>query len=81
MWILSFLFGLRLVCATQLNHTIDDASPLVTYRGGIDRNLTGFDPSQLNNGTITFIPPTAHDSPTISMNFTGELQTNMGAVV
>ncbi|KAF7333748.1 hypothetical protein MVEN_02331400 [Mycena venus] len=71
MWLLSLLFGLGFVSSAQVNHTIDDASPLVTYRAVIDRSLTGFNRSQLNNGTVTFIPATEHDSPTISMNFTG----------
>ncbi|KAF7333757.1 hypothetical protein MVEN_02332400 [Mycena venus] len=71
MWFLSLLFGFGFVSSTQVNHTIDDASPLVTYRAVIDRNLTGFNSSLLNNGTVTFIPATEHDSPTISMNFTG----------
>ena len=74
MWmipLLSLLLYVLRVCATQTNHTIDDADPLVTYRGTIDRSLTGFDATRLNDGTITFIPATADDSPTISMNFTG----------
>ncbi|KAJ7197911.1 hypothetical protein GGX14DRAFT_667058 [Mycena pura] len=74
MWVtplLSLLLYILRVCATQTNYTIDDADPLVTYRGTIDRSLTGFDPTRLNDGTITFIPATADDSPTISMNFTG----------
>ncbi|KAJ7750754.1 hypothetical protein B0H14DRAFT_3896887 [Mycena olivaceomarginata] len=74
MWLLlplPLLFVFRIVSSTQVNHTIDDASPLVTYRAVIDRNLTGFDPSKLNDGTVTFIAATPHDSPTISMNFTG----------
>jgi hypothetical protein len=74
MWLLlplPLLFVFRIVSSTQVNHTIDDASPLVTYRAVIDRNLTGFDPSKLNDGTVTFIAATPHDSSTISMNFTG----------
>lgn len=74
MWLLSLVLGLGFVSSAQVNHTIDDASPLVTYRAVIDRSLTGFNRSQLNNGTVTFIPATAHDSPTISMNFTGTLR-------
>ncbi|KAJ6461604.1 hypothetical protein C8R47DRAFT_1080572 [Mycena vitilis] len=71
MWLLTLLCAFPLVSPVQINTTIDDASPLVTYRAVIDRNLTGFDPATLNNGTVTFIPATAKDSPTISMNFTG----------
>ncbi|KAJ6589712.1 hypothetical protein B0H19DRAFT_1249236 [Mycena capillaripes] len=53
MWILPLLFVLPLVFPVQVNNTIDDASPLVTYRApAIDRNLTGFDPARLNNGTV-----------------------------
>ncbi|KAJ7020717.1 hypothetical protein C8F04DRAFT_1241780 [Mycena alexandri] len=71
MWTLMSLLFLPLVAATQANYTIDDASPLVTYRGIVDRNVTGFDVGRLNNQTVTFIAPTPNDSPTISMNFTG----------
>jgi len=47
--------------------------PLVTYRGAIDRSLTGFDATRLKDGTVTFVPaPTTNvDPPTISINFTG----------
>ncbi|KAJ6568020.1 hypothetical protein DFH09DRAFT_1278133 [Mycena vulgaris] len=68
MWrlpLLHFAFSCFVVNATQVNYTIDDASPL------LDRNLTGFDPSRLNNGTVTFIPATVNVSPTISFNITG----------
>ncbi|KAJ7197910.1 hypothetical protein GGX14DRAFT_667054 [Mycena pura] len=75
MWmipLLSLLLYILRVCATQTNHTIDDADPLVTYRGTIDRSLTGFDPTRLNDGTVTFIPaPATDDSSAISINFTG----------
>ncbi|KAJ7089113.1 hypothetical protein C8R44DRAFT_818798 [Mycena epipterygia] len=75
MWMLlvfDVLFFCQLVCSVQVNTTIDDASPLVQYRAPpLDRSLTGFDPSRLNNQTITFIPATTNDSPTIAMNFTG----------
>ncbi|KAJ6617671.1 hypothetical protein B0H10DRAFT_2381968 [Mycena sp. CBHHK59/15] len=67
-----FPLFLRLTSAVQINHTIDDADPLVQYRAiGVDRNLTGFNSSQLNNGTVTFIPASATDEPTIGFNFTG----------
>ncbi|KAJ7463517.1 hypothetical protein B0H11DRAFT_2053194 [Mycena galericulata] len=66
------VFSLQVVLSVQINSTIDDASPLVTYRAPVlDRNLTGFKSSLLNNGTVTFVPPTQDDSPTIAMNFTG----------
>ena len=76
MWmipLLSLLLYVLRVCATQTNHTIDDADPLVTYRGTIDRSLTGFDATRLHDGTATFVPaPTTDiDPPTISINFTG----------
>ncbi|KAJ7120055.1 hypothetical protein C8R44DRAFT_787577 [Mycena epipterygia] len=75
MWtllVLDLLLFCQIVCSVQVNTTIDDASPLVQYRAPpLDRNLTGFDPSRLNNQTITFIPATTNDSPTIAMNFTG----------
>ncbi|KAJ6520708.1 hypothetical protein DFH09DRAFT_1193914 [Mycena vulgaris] len=75
MWtlpLLHFAFSCFVVDAAQVNYTIDDASPLVQYRAPqLDRNLTGFDPSRLNNSTVTFIPATVNDSPTISFNITG----------
>ncbi|KAJ7692233.1 hypothetical protein B0H17DRAFT_1061629 [Mycena rosella] len=75
MWMLQLLHSVlswSVVYATQINYTIDDASPLVQYRAPVlDRNLTGFNSSLLFNNTVTFIPATAQDSPTISMNFTG----------
>ncbi|KAJ7481387.1 hypothetical protein B0H11DRAFT_2023670 [Mycena galericulata] len=66
------VFSLQVVRSVQINTIIDDAIPLVTYRAPVlDRNLTGFNSSLLNNGTVTFVPPTQNDSPTIAMNFTG----------
>ncbi|KAJ7863967.1 hypothetical protein B0H14DRAFT_2736967, partial [Mycena olivaceomarginata] len=54
------------------HNVIDDASPLIVYRApSLDRNLTGFEPDKLKDGTVTFIAATQNDSPTISMNFTG----------
>ncbi|KAF8194759.1 hypothetical protein K438DRAFT_1827367 [Mycena galopus ATCC 62051] len=60
-----------MVLAAQINTTIDDQSPLVTYRAQIQQNPPGFNTTLLNNGTVTFIPATPTDSPTIGMNFTG----------
>ncbi|KAF7358849.1 hypothetical protein MSAN_01224900 [Mycena sanguinolenta] len=69
MWI---LLSLLFVCArAQLNTTIDDASPLVTYRGSVEHNPPGFNTSLLGNGTATFIVPSPDGAPTIGMNFTG----------
>ncbi|KAJ7488746.1 hypothetical protein B0H11DRAFT_2405828 [Mycena galericulata] len=66
------VFSLHLVRSVQINTTIDDANPLVTYRAPVlNRNPTWFNSSLLNNGTVTFVPPTQDDSPTIAMNFTG----------
>ncbi|KAJ7469576.1 hypothetical protein FB451DRAFT_1176816 [Mycena latifolia] len=77
MWILPLLTLIQVsswtsVRGAQVNYTIDDASPLVQYRAPpLDRNLTGFNSSRLFNNTVTFVPATAQDSPTISFNFTG----------
>ncbi|KAJ6468810.1 hypothetical protein C8R45DRAFT_1017631 [Mycena sanguinolenta] len=72
MWILLPLLFAFCPCAqAQLNTTIDDASPLVTYRGPVEHNPPGFNTSLLVNGTATFIMPTPDGSPTIGMNFTG----------
>ncbi|KAJ7265140.1 hypothetical protein C8J57DRAFT_1511701 [Mycena rebaudengoi] len=55
-----------------MNHTIDDISPLLVYDApALDRSLTGFDPSKLEDGTVTHVSATAHDSATISLNFAG----------
>jgi hypothetical protein len=54
------------------------------YRApSLDRNLTGFEPDKLKDGTVTFIAATQNDSPTISMNFTGasKLETGTSADV
>ncbi|KAJ7129859.1 hypothetical protein C8R43DRAFT_1026076 [Mycena crocata] len=72
--LLSFLFVSTLcaVQAMQVNHTIDDISPLVKYHAPpLDRNLTGFNATLLGNKTVTFVPATVNTSSTISMNFTG----------
>ncbi|KAJ6456018.1 hypothetical protein C8R47DRAFT_191099 [Mycena vitilis] len=62
----------RIVCAALMNHTLDDLSPLVVYHApAVERNLTGFDPSKLKDGTVTHIAANTSDSATISMNFTG----------
>ncbi|KAJ7676505.1 hypothetical protein DFH06DRAFT_1291527 [Mycena polygramma] len=69
--LLIFSFSFRLVCAALMNHTLDDLSPLVVYHTpALDRNLTGFDPSKLKDGTVTHIAANTNDSATISMNFT-----------
>jgi hypothetical protein len=67
------------MCAAQQTHVIDDASPLIVYRApSLDRNLTGFEPDKLKDGTVTFIAATQNDSPTISMNFTGAFKLETG---
>ncbi|KAJ7240709.1 hypothetical protein C8J57DRAFT_1562108 [Mycena rebaudengoi] len=46
--------------------------PLLVYDApALDRSLTGFDPSKLEDGTVTHVAATAHDSATISLNFAG----------
>ncbi|KAJ6543367.1 hypothetical protein DFH09DRAFT_1173568 [Mycena vulgaris] len=77
MWILPLLSTIVsssswLVCAAQTNYTIDDTSPLVEYDAALwARNPMGFNISQLNNGTVTFVHPNPNATPTIAMNFTG----------
>ncbi|KAF8142789.1 hypothetical protein K438DRAFT_1784362 [Mycena galopus ATCC 62051] len=66
------VFLWRLASAAEMNHTLDDINPLVVYHAPVlDRNLTGFFPSELKDGTVTHIAATTQDSATISMNFTG----------
>ncbi|KAJ7196680.1 hypothetical protein GGX14DRAFT_574746 [Mycena pura] len=68
----ALLYG-RLICAAQRNSTVDDGSPLVEYNATLwSRSTAGFDGSQLNDGTVTFVHPYPNETPTISMNFTGE---------
>jgi len=69
---LGLVFFWRLASAAEMNHTLDDINPLVVYDAPVmDRNLTGFFPSELKDGTVTHIAATAQQSATISMNFTG----------
>ncbi|KAJ7274663.1 hypothetical protein C8J57DRAFT_1312448 [Mycena rebaudengoi] len=69
---LGLAFFWRLASAAEMNHTLDDINPLVVYHAPVlDRNLTGFFPSELKDGTVTHIAATAPGSATISMNFTG----------
>ncbi|KAJ7205246.1 hypothetical protein GGX14DRAFT_645149 [Mycena pura] len=62
----------QLASAAELNHTLDDINPLVVYDAPVlDRNITGFFPSEVKDGTVTHIVAPAQHAATISMNFTG----------
>jgi hypothetical protein len=63
-----------LAWAALANYTVDDASSLVEYRAALwahNPNLTAFDITKLNNGTVTFIHPDPNGTPTVAMNFSG----------